>query len=343
MPSGSASTCSPSIRPRAGGVAADAVAAPALDSRRRPPIVTVGRRARTRGLRLERARLGVVCPTALTGGRCPCGVDGMPATTRVHVDRRSLATGIHQVDSPVFDADGACTSRYSGARGQQAPVSIFRVDAGGAREPFASGIVNATSLAYRARRPAVRLQPLRRHCLQGLDDAGTPAPFATDLGVACGLAFGRDGTLFVGDRSARSSASRRRAGTVPSPRCRRALPPFTSRSAPTGSSTCRPRRCLLRPRLPRDADGHVDCCTPAFGRPQGLAFDAGARSTSSRRWPGRAASTGCDAGRRTRSSCVGGRRPRGHRVRSARRAVVASNDTVYRFDVTAPRRRHAAS
>ena len=30
---------------------------------------------------------------------------------------------------------------------------------------------------------------------------GSFVPFATDLGVACGLAFGPDGTLYVGDRS----------------------------------------------------------------------------------------------------------------------------------------------
>ena len=30
---------------------------------------------------------------------------------------------------------------------------------------------------------------------------GSIAPFATDLGIPCGLAFDREGTLFVGDRS----------------------------------------------------------------------------------------------------------------------------------------------
>ena len=37
---------------------------------------------------------------------------------------------------------------YSGSRGQEAPVSIFRVTPGGTRETFASGIVNATSMAF---------------------------------------------------------------------------------------------------------------------------------------------------------------------------------------------------
>ena len=58
------------------------------------------------------------------------------------------ATGLHQVDNPVFDADGNLFVTYSGSRGQEAPVSIFRVTPRGTREPFASGIVNATSMAF---------------------------------------------------------------------------------------------------------------------------------------------------------------------------------------------------
>ncbi len=54
----------------------------------------------------------------------------------------AFATGLHQVDSPVFDRAGNLYVTFSGTRGQQVPVSIFRVRPDGAREPFASGIVN---------------------------------------------------------------------------------------------------------------------------------------------------------------------------------------------------------
>ena len=44
-----------------------------------------------------------------------------------------------------------------------------------------------------------------RAALEGVvhrvDQDGSLAPFASELGVACGLAFAPDGTLFVGDRS----------------------------------------------------------------------------------------------------------------------------------------------
>ena len=58
-----------------------------------------------------------------------------------------FATGLHQVDNPVFDRDGNLYVTYSGTRGQQVPVSIFRVRPNCTREAFSSGIVNPTSTA----------------------------------------------------------------------------------------------------------------------------------------------------------------------------------------------------
>ena len=70
-----------------------------------------------------------------------------PATTAYVTVGGAWATGLHQVDNPVFDRDGNLFVTYSGSRGQESPVSIFRVTRAGTREPFVSGIVNATSMA----------------------------------------------------------------------------------------------------------------------------------------------------------------------------------------------------
>ena len=111
-----------------------------------------------------------------------------------------FATGLHQVDNPVFDRDGNLYVTYSGTRGQQVPVSIFRVRPNGTRETFSSGIVNPTSMAFD---PEGRLYVSSRFegTVYRVAADGAAEPFATDLGVACGLAFAPDGTLFVGDRS----------------------------------------------------------------------------------------------------------------------------------------------
>ena len=122
---------------------------------------------------------------------------------------------------------------------------------------------------------AVRLEPLRGHGLPG--DAGRidGSRSRTDLGVACGLAFAPDGTLFVGDRSGtifrvdrdgarddvRDAAGER--GGVPS-RARRRTARSTS-PAPTLSS--------YDPLYRIEPDGTVATAYARFGRPQGLAFD----------------------------------------------------------------------
>src|SRR5262249_32835450 len=113
-----------------------------------------------------------------------------------------FATGLHQVDNPVFDRDGNLYVTYSGTRGQQVPVSIFRVRPNGTRETFSSDIVNPTSMAIDARGTLFVSSRFEGIVYRVAAD-GSASPFATDLGVACGLAFAddADGTLFVGDRS----------------------------------------------------------------------------------------------------------------------------------------------
>ena len=86
-------------------------------------------------------------PAGLEGGRAPVRVGGGPVTTAFVDIAAPFATGLHQVDNPVFDRDGNLYVTYSGTRGQQVPVSIFRVRPNGTRETFSSGIVNPTSMA----------------------------------------------------------------------------------------------------------------------------------------------------------------------------------------------------
>ena len=100
----------------------------------------------------------------------------------------------------MFDRDGNLYVTYSGTRGDHAPVSIFRVGSDGSREPFASGIPNATSMAFD---PLGQLYVSSRFegRVYRVSSKGEPEVAATELGVASGIAFDADGTLFVGDRS----------------------------------------------------------------------------------------------------------------------------------------------
>jgi sugar lactone lactonase YvrE len=145
-------------------------------------------------------RLVLTIPQDVEGGRTPIRIPGAPGETPYISIGARWATGLHQVDNPVFDRDGSLFVTYSGARGQEAPVSIFRVTRGGTREPFASGIVNATSMALG---PDGHLYVSSRFegAIYRIADDGSPVQVASDLGVACGIAFDHDGLMYVGDRS----------------------------------------------------------------------------------------------------------------------------------------------
>ena len=145
-------------------------------------------------------RLVLTVPEDIEGGPTPVKVPGAPGETVFLSVGSRWATGLHQVDNPVFDAQGNLFVTYSGSRGQEAPVSIFRVTRDGTREPFASGIVNATSMAMG---PDGLLYVSSRFegAVYRIDAAGSHEQVASDLGVACGIAFDQDGSMYVGDRS----------------------------------------------------------------------------------------------------------------------------------------------
>ena len=230
----------------------------------------------------ERARIvyaspraiGVVVPAVADGGRSSVLIDGVPdETARVEV-ASTLATGLHQVDNPVFDRAGNLYVTYSGTRGQEVPVSIFCVRPDGMRETFSSGIVNPTSMAID---PEGRLYVSSRFegtvYRVGLD--GSSESFASDLGVACGLAFASDGTLFVGDRSGTIFRVDREGHA----RAFAALPPsvaaFHLALAPDGALHVTAPTLSSYDGIYRiDASGEVTQPYTGFGRPQGLAFDA---------------------------------------------------------------------
>src|SRR5437867_12358007 len=156
--------------------------------------------ARARLVFASSSRLIAVVPAGLEGGRATVRVgEGSGVTAFVDLGV-PFAAGLHQVDNPVFDREGNLYVTYSGTRGQQVPVSIFRVRPDGTRETFSSGIVNPTSMALD---PEGRLYVSSRFegTVYRVAGDGSAEPFANDLGVACGLAFATDGTLFVGDRS----------------------------------------------------------------------------------------------------------------------------------------------
>lgn len=234
------------------------------------PSITIGDQP-SRALFASSTKIVIAIPSELDGGPTPVRINDIPGET-IYVSVGSVwATGLHQVDNPVFDRDGNLFVTYSGSRGQEAPVSIFRVTPAGTREPFVSGIVNATSMAFG---PDGHLYVSSRFegAVYRVNDDGSHEQIASDLGVACGLTFDDDGWLYVGDRS----------GTIFRARDGRAtpfatLPPSVAAfhlamspggelfvSGPTLGSYDHVHRI--------SRGGEVRAVPTPFGRPQGLAF-----------------------------------------------------------------------
>ena len=214
-------------------------------------------------------RLVFVVPSGLAGGAVL--VRSQSGRTADLTIGSPWATGLHQVDSPVFDPQGNLLVTYSGPRGQEAPVSVFRVTPSGARQPFVSGIVNATSLAYG---PDGSLYVSSRFdgAVYRIDESGTPVQVASDLGVACGLAFDADGWLYVGDRS--GTVFRVRDGTVvPFVTLPPSVAAFHLAMSPEGELfVTAPTLGSYDHVYKIDRQGRVESLPQAFGRPQGLAF-----------------------------------------------------------------------
>lgn len=243
-----------------------------MDGLRLPEVRIGSRRARV--VFASSAALGALVPAGLTeGGHVPVEVEDAAGDNLSVEILPPFVAGLHQVDSPVFDRDGNLFVTYSGTRGQQVPVSIFRVRPDGARETFSSDIVNPTSMAFG---PDGHLYVSSRFAgaVYRLDADGTAEPFATDLGIACGLAFAPDGRLFVGDRSGTVFVvdEARRISVFAS------LPPSVAAyhlvlrhdgtlfvTGPTLSTIDRVYEI--------SADGRVTERAERFGRPQGMAVD----------------------------------------------------------------------
>jgi len=242
-----------------------------IDGPQLPEVLIGGARARV--VYASSTTLSAIVPEGLEAGRATVGVAGAPGETGFIDVAASFATGLHQVDNPVFDADGNLYVTYSGTRGQQVPVSIFRVRPNGTRETFSSGIVNPTSMAID---PRGRLYVSSRFegTVYRVAEDGSTESFANDLGVACGLAFADDGTLFVGDRSGTifkvdPGGRATTFASLPASVAAFHLAMGPDRALYVTGPTFSTYDSLYRIGL----DGAVAATYSGFGRPQGLAFD----------------------------------------------------------------------
>jgi sugar lactone lactonase YvrE len=229
------------------------------------PIVALGPR-----------RLLVIVPETKGGGqvtvRLQRGDDiSEPANFTV---ARKLASDVHAVANPAFDPeDGALFVTRSGSRGEQLPVTLFRIDVGGEVGEYSGEITNPTGIAFSGENQMFVTSRLDGNVYK-LSAFGEAVTFARNLGVATGMAFDSGGVLYVGDRTGTifkvNGIGEEKAWTQIEPSVSAyhlAFGPDESLyvTGPTVSS--------FDAILKINRDGETDVFFKGLGRPQGLAFD----------------------------------------------------------------------
>ena len=199
--------------------------------------------------------------------------DQLSAPANITVGRK-LASDLHPVANPAFDPDdGALFVTRSGSRGEELPVTLFRIDIGGEVSEYSGDIPNPTGIAFG---PDGAMFVTSR--LEGVVYKVTPfkeaITFARNLGVATGVAFDDGGVMHVGDRTGTifkvNGIGEERAWTQIEP----SVSAFHLAFGPDGSlyvsgPTVTSFDCIWR----INPDGDVDVFFKGLGRPQGLAFD----------------------------------------------------------------------
>jgi len=187
---------------------------------------------------------------------------------------KKLADNLHIVANPAVDPkDDSIILTRSGSRGQKLPVTLLRLEKDGYLNEMPVEIMNPTGIAFdQTGQLYVTARADGEVCR--INNDTEVLPFASDLGIATGIAFDKNNVMYVGDRG----GTIYRVPAFGSAESLAILEPSVSAyhlafggdeklyvTAPGLSSFDAIYRI--------DKDGYDEVYYRGFGRPQGLAFD----------------------------------------------------------------------
>jgi len=114
---------------------------------------------------------------------------------------KKVASDLHIVANPAVDPnDDSVILTRSGSRGQELPVTLFRLEKSGFLDEMLANVMNPTGIAFDKDGKLFVTNRADGEVLR-VSNGTDVVPFATDLGIATGIAFDDDGIMYVGDRS----------------------------------------------------------------------------------------------------------------------------------------------
>lgn len=185
-----------------------------------------------------------------------------------------ITDDLHLVANPAVDPnDDRLIVTRSGSRGQQLPVTLFRLGLDGELEEISGEIMNPTGIAF-SPNGEMFVTSRAEGTVYRVNRADESTPFATNLGTATGLAFNKRGEMFVGDR----------AGTIYKVNAIGETEVFATLEQSIAAYhlafgiddalyVTRPNVASFDSVMRIDPDGEVSTFYRGLGRPQGLAFD----------------------------------------------------------------------
>lgn len=185
-----------------------------------------------------------------------------------------LADDLHIVANPAIDpTDDSIILTRSGSRGQELPVTLFRLETDGYLQEMAADVMNPTGVAFdRANQLFVTNRAAGE--VYRINHDSEVVPFSSELGVATGLAFDKNGVMYVGDRSGTIYQISSSGSAVPFATLEPSVSAYHLAFDPEGNL------CVSAPGLSSydsihsiDKSGSEQKFYRGLGRPQGLAFD----------------------------------------------------------------------